>query len=154
MKQLREQIRKEIKTLMESRYPAPPEVLNALKVDLGLTPLIRYVKQLKAANTIPPSYRVSLINDTFFDIYFKEFSLMVKVGPKEYFIGDGDERNYAIKHINRLLTQPIFTTGEEETEPTGDTGEGGDTSDAGEETADSDVTMEPEDEIPEDEQTT
>ena len=109
MKQLREQIRKEIKTLMESRYPAPPEVLNALKVDLG---------------------------------------------SKEYFIGDGDERNYAIKHINRLLTQPIFTTGEEETEPTGDTGEGGDTSDAGEETADSDVTMEPEDEIPEDEQTT
>jgi hypothetical protein len=154
MKQLREHIKKEIKILMEDRYPAPPEILNTLKNDLGLTPLIRYVKQLKAANTVPPSYRVSLLNDTYFDIYYEEFSLALVIGSKKYYVGDNEEKNYAIKHINRLLTSPVASTGEEELEePTGDTGDtGGDT---GGETTDSDVAMEPEDEeIPEDEQTT
>ena len=44
---------------------------------------------------------------------------MVKIGTKEYFIGDIAEKNYAIKHINKLMTEPIIKTGEdEETTPT------------------------------------
>jgi hypothetical protein len=41
MKQLREQIKKELKTLMEKEmkyYPAPPEITNALVKDLKLNP--------------------------------------------------------------------------------------------------------------------
>ena len=33
------------------------------------------------------------------------------VKEKEYYIGDLDERNYAIKHINRLLQEPMATPG-------------------------------------------
>ena len=44
---------------------------------------------------------------------------MVKIGTKEYYIADLDERNYAIKHINRLMTEPIMKKqGEEEEETT------------------------------------
>ena len=39
---------------------------------------------------------------------------MVKVEKDEYYLADLDERNYAIKHINRLLTGPIPSTGDEE----------------------------------------
>ena len=46
------------------------EILQVLKNTLQLSPLIRYVKDAKAANTIPPSYRINLVNDTFFDIYY------------------------------------------------------------------------------------
>ena len=38
-----------------------------------------------------------------FDIIYEDFSLLAKVGSKEYFLNDIDEKNYAIKHINRLL---------------------------------------------------
>ena len=48
------------------------------------------------------------------------FSLLVKVGSKEYFLNDIDERNYAIKDINRLLTgakvKPEDEEGEEDLE--------------------------------------
>ena len=43
---------------------------------------------------------------------------------KEYFVDDLDERNYAIKHINRLLQEPIATPGSEG----GEEDMGGDTS--------------------------
>ena len=65
MKVLREHIRKEIKSLMEANYPAPPEIVKALKHDLKLNPLIRYVATLKAANTVPPSYRVFFHNNQY-----------------------------------------------------------------------------------------
>ena len=40
---------------------------------------------------------------------------MVKIGVKEYYLADLDERNHAIKDINRLLTGPIMKKqGEEE----------------------------------------
>ena len=74
---------------------------------------IRFVDKFKAVNTIPPSYRVFLLNGETFDIYFESFSLMIKIKEKEYYIGDLDERNYAIKHINRLLQEPIATPGSE-----------------------------------------
>jgi len=120
MKQLREHIKKTISTLMEEKYPAPPEIVDALKLDLRLSPLIRYVKGLKAANTVPPSYEVRLVNGTSFMIYLEQFSLMVKIGGKKYFLGDIEEKNLAIKQINKLLTDPQMG-GEEETGETGDT---------------------------------
>ena len=106
MKQLREHIKKTISRLAEEKYQAPAEIVDALKMDLMLNPLIRYVKELKAANTIPPSYEVRLLNGTSFMIYYEEFSLMVKIGTKEYYLGDEKEKNFAIKHINKLLTNP------------------------------------------------
>ena len=68
-------------------------------------------------------------------------------------LGDLEEKNLAIDHIERLLTQPLFNPdageGEEFEEPAGETGEtGGETGGA------DDVAMEPDEEIPEDEQTT
>ena len=120
MKQLREHIKKTISALMEEKYPAPPEIVDALKLDLRLSPLIRYVKGLKAANTVPPSYEVRLVNGTSFMIYLEQFSLMVKIGGKKYFLGDIEEKNLAIKQINKLLTDPQMG-GEEEAGETGDT---------------------------------
>ena len=108
MKQLREHIKKTISILMEEKYPAPLEIVSALKNDLKLNPLIRYVNTLKAANTVPPSYEVRLINGASFMIYLEEFSLMVKIGAKKYYLGDMDEKSQAIDDINRLLTDPQF----------------------------------------------
>jgi hypothetical protein len=118
MKQLREHIRKTISSLMEEKYPAPPEIVSALKDDLKLNPLIRYVNTLKAANTVPASYEVRLLNGTSFMIYLEDFSLMVKVGTKKYYLDDMEEKNMAIKHINQLLTDPQIKplTGDEESE--------------------------------------
>ena len=53
------------------------------------------------------------VNGETFDIYYETFSLMIKINEKEYYIGDLDERNYAIKHINRLLQEPMATPGTE-----------------------------------------
>jgi hypothetical protein len=113
MKQLREHIKKTISRLAEEKYQAPAEIVDALKMDLMLNPLIRYVKELKAANTVPPSYEVRLLNGTSFMIYYEEFSLMIKIGTKEYYLGDEKEKNFAIKHINKLLTDPKIGKGEE-----------------------------------------
>ena len=122
MKQLREHIKKEINRLMEEKYPAPAEIISALKDDLKLNTLIRYVSTLKAANTVPPSYEVRLINGTSFMIYYEEFSLMVKIGAKKYYLGDMDERSQAIDDINKLLTDPQFNAnaGEEGGEDSGE----------------------------------
>ena len=119
MKQLREHIKKTISRLMEEKYPAPLEIIDALKMDLKLSPLIRYVKELKAANTVPPSYEVRLLNGASFMIYYEDFSLMVKIGSKKYYLGDFEEKNQAIDHVNKLLTDPQIG-GEEETGETGD----------------------------------
>ena len=113
MKQLREHIKKTISRLAEEKYQAPAEIVDALKMDLMLNPLIRYVKELKAANTVPHSYEVRLLNGTSFMIYYEEFSLMIKIGTKEYYLGDEKEKNFAIKHINKLLTDPKIGKGEE-----------------------------------------
>ena len=104
MKSLKQYIKEEITRLSEVDYPAPPEILDALKNKLKMDPIIRYVENLKAINSIPPSYRVFLHNGESFDIIYEDFSLLAKVGSKEYFLNDIDEKNYAIKHINRLLT--------------------------------------------------
>ena len=109
MKQLRKHIREEISRLMaEEKYTAPQEITDTLKMVLKLDPLVRYVDTLKAASTVPPSYEVRLLNGTSFMIYYKEFGLMVKIGTKDYYLDDAKELLMARKHLNRLLTDPIF----------------------------------------------
>ena len=123
MKNLKKYIKKEIKFLKEQkvkkRYPMPPEIKDALENKLKMFPLIRFVSNLKAINSIPPSYRIFLLNGKHFDIIYEDYSLMAKIGIDEYYLGDLDERNYAIKHINRLMTKPIMKTGDEEVEDIG-----------------------------------
>ena len=135
MKLLKEQIRKEIVKLSEElgmkKYPLPLEIRKSLVQDLKLKPLIRYVKNVKAANTVPPSYMIFLHNGQSFQIYIETGSLVAKIGSKSYYLMDREENAAAIKELNRLLTQPIPSSGEEDTgDQAGDTAGG----DAGEDT--------------------
>ena len=116
MKNLKQYIKEEITRLSEKQYAAPLEILDVLRNKLRLNPLIRYIENLKAVNSIPPSYRVFLLNGEFFDIIYEDFSLLAKIGSKEYFLNDIDEKNYAIKHINRLLIGVKVKPEEEEGE--------------------------------------
>ena len=132
MKQLREQIKKEIKKLSEElgmrKYPLPTEIRRSLERDLKMRPLIRYVANVKAANTIPPSYMVFLHNGQSFALYIEQTSIVAKIGSKSYYLMNGDETSEAIKELNRLLTQPIPSSGEEDDgETAGDTGGAEDT---------------------------
>ena len=86
------------------QYQIPPEILNTLEDKLKMYPLIRYVKELKALNSIPPAYSVFLHTGQSFDIFYEEFSLMLKIQGREYYVADLEERSNAIEHINRLLT--------------------------------------------------
>ena len=139
-------IQDEIQRIKEDKYPMPPEIQNALEVKLKMYPIIRYVSHLKAVNSIPPSYEVNLHNGKYFHIFYEDFSLMVKLEGREYYLMDLEERSNAIEHINRLLVtnnvQPIEAPegGEEEEEEGTPPPEGG---------AD-DIAMEPEEEpVPE-----
>ena len=91
MKRLKKLIKEEIKKLQEREYPIPDEILFMLRDRLKLNPLIRYVKNLKAVNSVPPSYRIFFHNGAFFDLIYEDFSLLAKIGPKEYFLNDIDE---------------------------------------------------------------
>tara|TARA_Y100000592_G_C5364284_1_gene265220 strand:+ start:125 stop:598 length:474 start_codon:yes stop_codon:yes gene_type:complete len=144
MKDLRKTISEEIHKLVEDKYPMPIEIQNALEVKLKMSPIIRYVDYLKAVNSIPPSYEINLHNGRKFLIFYEDFSLMVKIEGREYYLMDMEERSNAIEHINRLLV----TNNVEPLEPE----EGGDEKDSGENTGGDtgggadDVAMEPEDE--------
>ena len=127
MELLREQIRKEIVKLSEElgmkKYPLPLEIRKSLVQDLKLKPLIRYVKNVKAANTVPPSYMIFLHNGQSFQLYIEKMSIIAKIGSKSYYLADMEENAAAIEELNRLLTQPIPTSGEEDSgETAGDTG--------------------------------
>jgi hypothetical protein len=142
MKLLREHIKKEIKKISEElgmrKYPLPTEIRMSLERDLKMRPLIRYVNNVKAANTIPPSYMIFLHNGQSFALYIEQTSIVAKIGSKSYWLMNAEETNEAIKELNRLLTQPIPSSGEtDDGETTGDTG--GDTGGGG------DTEMEPED---------
>ena len=107
-------------------YPIPPEIEDTLINKLKMDPLIRFVDSLKAVNSIPPSYEIRLLNGETFNISYQDYGLMVKIGPEEYDINHYQEKNYAVKHINRLITEPILKTGEEEELPElPDIGKGG-----------------------------
>jgi len=145
MKLLREQIRKEIKKISEElgmrKYPLPTEIRSTLVNDLKLRPLIRYVSNVKAANTIPPSYMIFLHNGQSFALYIEDRSIIAKIGSKSYYLADMEEKAEAIKELNQLLTQPIPSSGEEDTgdqagDTGGDTGGGADTEMEPEEPAD------------------
>ena len=144
MKDLRKTISEEIQKLVEDKYPMPLEIQNALEVKLKMTPIIRYVDYLKAVNSIPPSYEVNLHNGKRFLIFYEDFSLMVKIEGREYYLMDMEERSNAIEHINRLLVpnnvEPLEPEEKEDEEKSADDA-GGDTGS----TAD-DIAMEPEDE--------
>ena len=101
---------------MEANYPAPPEIIKALRDNLKLRPLIRYVSTLKAVNSVPPSYRVFFHNNQFIDLYIEQTSIVAKIGAKSYWLMNMDETAEAIKAMNRVLTQPIPSTGEESDE--------------------------------------
>ena len=122
MKNIKEYIKKEVKSLIENkiikRYDIPEEIKDALENQLEMYPLIRFISNLKAVNSIPPSYRVFLLNGNYFDIIYEDYSLMVKIGVNKYYLADMDERNYAKKHINKLLVDPIMKSGDEEAEDT------------------------------------
>ena len=142
MKQLREHIKKEIRNIAEElgmrSYPLPAEIKMALERDFKLRPLIRYVNNVKAANTVPPSYTVFLHNGQSLSLYIEQTSIVAKIGPKSYWLMNADETNEAIKELNRLLTQPIPSSGEtDDGETAGDEG-GADIGDS------SDTEMEPE----------
>ena len=148
MKILREHIKKEIRNIAEElgmrSYPLPAEIKMSLERDLKLRPLIRYVNNVKAANTVPPSYTVFLHNGQAFSLYIEQTSIVAKIGPKSYWLMNGDETSEAIKELNRLLTQPIPSSGEtDDGETAGDEG-GADTGDS------SDTEMEPEEPAEED----
>ncbi len=143
MKQLREQIKKEIKKISEElgmrKYPLPTEIRMSLERDLKLRPLIRYVDNVKAANTIPPSYTIFLHNGQSFALYIEQTSIVAKIGPRSYYLMNMDETAEAIKELNRLLTQPIPSSGEEDDgETAGDEGGAADTGSS------TDTEMEPE----------
>ena len=143
MKLLREHIKKEIRNISEElgmrKYPLPAELKMSLERDLKLRPLIRYVANVKAANTIPPSYTIFLHNGQSFALYIEQTSIVAKIGPRSYYLMNMDETAEAIKELNRLLTQPIPSSGEEDDgETAGDEGGAADTGSS------TDTEMEPE----------
>jgi hypothetical protein len=157
MKNIKNIILEELTRLTERDYKAPPEILDTLKDKLKMDPLIRYVDSLKAVNSIPPSYEVNLLNGQYFSIYYEDFSLMVKIGAKEYYVLDMDERSEAIEDINRLLTKrPVtpFAAPEEEAEETtgGTTGGATPPSPPSPGGGDSNVAMEPDEDEPEEDE--
>ena len=103
-------------------YSAPPEITNALVKDLKLNPLIRYVATLKAANTVPPSYRVFFHNNQFIDLYIEQIGIKAVIKSRSFFIDDVREANEAIALLNReVLTAPVpVSSGDETSTDTGD----------------------------------
>ena len=143
MKLLREHIKKEITKLYEElgmrKYPLPTEIKMSLERDLKMRPLARYVNNVKAANTIPPSYTIFLHNGQSFELYIEQTSIVAKILNKSYWLMNGDETAEGIKALNRLLTQPIPSSGEtDDGETAGDEGGAEDTGSS------TDTEMEPE----------
>ena len=122
MKNLNQIIKEEVRNLKKEqteRYSIPPEIVVALEDKLKMSPLIRFVKDVKALNSIPPAYKIIMHNDQYFDIYYESFSLMVKIQAREYYLMDMEERSNAVEHINRLMTirpVPSVLPSEEEDE--------------------------------------
>ena len=124
MKQLREQIKKEIKNLMEKEmrsFPVPPKIRKALEENLRLFPLKRYVATLKSVNSVPPSYRVFFHNNQFIDLYIEQVTpkftaIKAIISNKPFNITDPREANLAMALLNNtILTGPIPVSSGEET---------------------------------------
>ena len=111
MDKLRKYIRKEIQSLHEQKsYPVPLELIDVMKDELEMRPLKRYVNNIKAVNSIPPSYKIFLHNGLDFDIIYLGDQLnnfKVRISDKEYDLLVMDDKNSAIYALNRLLTAPL-----------------------------------------------
>ena len=77
MDKLKQLIRKIIKEQQE--YDAPEEIVTALEDKIQMNPIERFVEKFKAVNSIPPSYKIIMHNDQYFDIYYEDFSLIAKI---------------------------------------------------------------------------
>ena len=163
MDKLRKYIRKEIQSLHEQKsYPVPLELIDVMKDELEMRPLKRYVNNIKAVNSIPPSYKIFLHNGQDFDIIYLGDQLnnfKVRISDKEYDLLVMDDKNLAINALNRLLTAPLppnfgDSDGEENNDASagGTTGGGGSTTGFGgggdEGGDDDDVGMEPDEDEP------
>jgi len=111
MNKLRKYIRKEIQSLHEQKsYPVPLELTDLMKNELEMVPLKRYVNNIKAVNSIPPSYKIFLHNGQDFDIIYLGDQLnnfKVRIADKEYDLLIMDDKNLALNALNRLLTAPL-----------------------------------------------
>ena len=111
MENLRKYIRKEIQSLHEQKsYPVPLELMDVMKDVLQMRPLKRYINNIKAVNSIPPSYKIFLHNGQDFDIIYLGDQLnnfKVRISDKEYDLLAIDDKNLAIDALNRLLTAPL-----------------------------------------------
>ena len=132
MKKLRKYIRKEIQSLHEQKsYPVPLELMDVMKDVLQMRPLKRYINNIKAVNSIPPSYKIFLHNGLDFDIIYlgdQENNFKVRIAGKEYDLLAREEKPLAIGALNRLLTTPLppnFGKTNPEDAETDDTGGGG-----------------------------
>ena len=163
MSKLRKYIRKQIQSLHEQKsYPVPLELMDLMKDELKMSPLKRYVNNIKAVNSIPPSYKVFLHNGQDFDIIYlgdQENNFKVRIADKEYDLLVMDDKNYAIDALNRLLTAPLPPNfgGDDEEESDGEfeggsSGGGGSTTGfggGGDEGGADDAAMEPDEDEPE-----
>ena len=139
MENLRKYIRKEIQSLHEQKsYPVPLELMDVMKDVLQMKPLKRYINNIKAVNSIPPSYKIFLHNAQSFDIIYlgdQENNFKVRIAGKEYDLLSREEKPLALGALNRLLTAdlPPNFRDQEPAEPadTGDTGGGGTTGGGG-----------------------
>lgn len=165
MDKLRKYIRKEIQSLHEQKsYPVPLELMDVLKDELEMRPLKRYINNIKAVNSIPPSYKIFLHNGQDFDIIYLGDQLnnfKVRISDKEYDLLVLDDKNLAIDALNRLLTAPLPPNFGDSNEKEDDGGfEGGTTGGGGTTTgfggggdeggADDDAGMEPDEDEPAD----
>ena len=93
-----------------------------------MRPLKRYVNNIKAVNSIPPSYKIFLHNGKDFDIIYLGDQLnnfKVRIAGKEYDLLVMDDKNLAINALNRLLTAPLPPNfGDEDEKETPDTTSG------------------------------
>ena len=162
MDKLRKYIRKEIQSLHEQKsYPVPLELIDVMKDELEMRPLKRYVNNIKAVNSIPPSYKIFLHNGRDFDIIYLGDQLnnfKVRISDKEYDLLILDDKNLAIDALNRLLITPLppnFGDSDGEESDGGSTGgatSGGGTTTGfgggGDEGGDDDAGMEPDEDEP------
>ena len=140
MKQLREYIRKEIKTLMEAnvKVPLPGDARHSLINKLNLKP--SHINGIKALKSIKPTYRIYLSNNQSFTLsdIGNNFGFgLAKISGKEYDILDIRQLPLALDALNNLQTKPIIN-------PTGGESGGGD--EGGEEDTEAAPEEEPEEE--------
>ena len=162
MDKLRKYIRKEIQSLHEQKsYPVPLELIDVMKDELEMRPLKRYVNNIKAVNSIPPSYKIFLHNGQDFDIIYLGDQLnnfKIRISDKEYDLLAMDDKNLAIDALNRLLTAPLPPNFGDSNEKEGDgdfeggsSGGGGSTTGfggGGDEGGEDDAAMEPDEDEP------